>query len=177
MKKLRKQLLESTSEEEVESLKTKMHIAEVDLNYTQYSPLSERYISLYPQKKSSAEEEDSSGDSGPPVKPSMWVEVEKCMEEGTLTRLRNRRSTTETQKPKSLAVRPAKPKPKPKPATVPDTFGLNRRERRSQNRVQDVGRKKNHTRGSEKNELFGASLSVKRNNDEENDSDGGFFED
>lgn len=176
MKKLRKQLLESTSEEDVETLKTKMHIAEVDLNYTQYSPLSERYISLYPQKKSGTEEGDSSGDSGPPAKPPMWAEVEKCMEEGTLTRLRNRQSTIQTQKPKSLEHRPAKPKPKP--ATVPDTSGLNRRERRSQNRVQDVvGRKKNHTRGSENNELFGASLSVKRNNDKEDDSDGGFFED
>ncbi|CAG8971507.1 hypothetical protein HYALB_00002092 [Hymenoscyphus albidus] len=178
LKKLRKQLLETTSEEEVEMLKTKMHIAEVDLSYTQYSPLSERYISLYPQKKPGTEEEDSSGDSDPPAKPPMWAEVEKCMEDGTLTQLRNRTSTVLTQKPKPTGPRLVKSKKKPKTATVPDTSGLNRRERRRQNRVQDVvSRKKNHTRGSEKNELFGASLNVKRNNDDDDNSDGGFFED
>jgi hypothetical protein len=175
LKKLRKRLLESTSEEEVQQLKIKMHNAEVDLNYTQFCPLSERYVSLYTQSKD-REEEDDTTDTKPTTKPPMWHEVEKCMEEGTLARLRNRDST-QPRTSKTLELRPAKSKPKAIPPP-PDTSGLNRRERRSQHRVQDQVRKKNKSAGFEKNQVFGATQSVpKRTTDDADDSDGGFFED
>jgi len=156
-------------------LKDQMHIAEVDLNYAQYYPLMEAYISLYPQK----EEED--GDdvkvAGTRPKPPMWVEVEKCMEGGTLDQLRNRASNAPISRPRRLEIRPAKPKPQ---ASALKTFGMNRRERRSQRGAKEPSRTKNKSIGFERNQAFGASEGAKSNErqeiDEGGDSEGGFFE-
>lgn len=176
LKKLRKRLLAAESTEEVETLKTQMHIAEVDLNYTQYYPLSEPYISLYPQKNSSADEQDPPNEPTPKPKPTMWTEVEKCMEEGTLDRLRNRVTNGPICISKPLERKPSKPKPQP-PSI--DMTGLNRRERRSQPGVKD-SRTKNKSMAFAKNEAFGASQNVwgsEANAAQDNDdSDGGFFE-
>lgn len=176
LKKLRKRLLESTSVDEVEALKKQMHVGEVDLNYTQYFPLSETYISLYPPKSSAgAEVEDCRADEG--SKPLMWAEVEKSMEEGTLTRLRNRTVTAQVGPPKRTERKNAIPKPKVQPKI--DMAGMNRRERRGLNRIKDVGRTKNNSIGFEKNQDFGASQAIQAGADDIEDggeSDGGFFE-
>ncbi|TVY38066.1 rRNA-processing protein [Lachnellula subtilissima] len=179
LKRLRKLLLATESIEEVETLKAQMHIAEVDLNYTQYSPLCETYISLYPPQKNSSEDPadaPKADDSQP--KPPMWLEVEKCMGEGTLNKLRNRVGAVPAIKSKpSQQMKPGKPKSLPAP--LPDTSGLNRRQRRSQQRVQEGDKKgKNKSMGFEKNAIFGASQTVGRKEVPENDddSDGGFFE-
>lgn len=176
MKKFRKRMLQAQSTEEVESLKKEMHIAEVDLNYTQYSPLSEPYIGIYQQKKSEDEEEASN--IGAP-RPPMWTEVEKCMEEGTLNKLRNRAAVITSIPTRPLEVRPAKPKAE----LASDTAGLNRRERRSHMRGENTrSNNKSKSVGFEKNKAFGAlhagpSYSKNVRNDEEgDDSDGGFFE-
>ena len=158
-----------------------MHVAEVDLNYTQYCPLSEVYVSLYPQKSSTDDRDDTEKAEAAP-KPPVWAEVEKCMEEGTLGRLRNRVSAIKAiTAPKPLEMRPAKPKPKPQPTMV-DTTGMNRRERRRQ-RVKEVGgpvRTKNKSMAFERNQAFGASQAARNNtvqdDDSGDDSDGGFFE-
>lgn len=180
LKRLRKRLLATESVEEVETLKAQMHIAEVDLNYTQYSPLCETYISLYPPQKNSSEDpgDGPKAENSPQPKPPMWSEVEKCMEDGTLNKLRNRVGAVPAVKSKPLQ-RMKSVKPKLQPAPLPDTSGLNRRERRSQQRVQEGGKKgKNKSMGFEKNAIFGASQSVQRKEVPENDddSDGGFFE-
>lgn len=178
LKKLRKRLLAAESMEEVEKLKTQMHVAEVDLNYTQYYPLSEPYISLYPQKGSSSDEPDPPNEATlkPKPKPSMWSEVEKCMEDGTLNRLRNRVVNGPVHVSKPLERKSGKAKPQP--ASV-DLTGLNRRERRSQRGVKD-SRAKNKSMAFAKNEAFGASQNAwgsEANGDEDHDdSDGGFFE-
>lgn len=157
-------------------MKLQMHAAEVDLNYTQFCPLSERYVSLYLQAKKPDADDDVTTALKPVVKPPMWFEVEKHMEEGTLTRLRNR-DTSQPRTSRTLELRPFRPKPKAAPPPA-DTSGLNRRERRSQHRVEDQGRKKNKSAGFEKNEVFGASQSGSRTvQRDEDDSDGGFFED
>lgn len=117
-KKLRKQLLEAKTEEGVKDLKAKMHVAAVDINYTQYCPLSEVYIGLYPQNVEN------------PPKPPLWEEVEKAMKEkdgeGALKRLRNRPAVVPTKPAKQITTRP---KVKPPPVPI-DTTGMNRRERR-----------------------------------------------
>jgi hypothetical protein len=176
LKKLRKRLLEAESTEEVELLKAQMHEAEVDLNYTQYSPLSEPYISLYPQgKPSPADDPDSSKETGPKPKPPMWSEVEKSMEEGTLTRLRNRTRTEPAQVSKPSERKVLKAKAQPAPV---DTTGMNRRERRSQRGAKEP-RTKNRSMAFAKNEAFGASQALIRSKDARQDddaSDGGFFE-
>jgi len=173
LKKLRKRLLQTDSTEEVERLKHEMHIAEVDLNYSQYFPLSEPYISLYPQKGSAAEEsEDSSKTSKPPL----WEEVESCMEKGTLDKLRNRLANIPIVPTKPLVKRPAKPKPRADP--VP-TLGLNRRQRRSQVKAGERGNMKGKSMGFSKNQEFGAAQGTPGDTtvfaQGDNDSDGGFF--
>ncbi|KAH8793075.1 hypothetical protein F5882DRAFT_71236 [Hyaloscypha sp. PMI_1271] len=175
LKKLRKRLLAAESTEEVETLKTQMHVAEVDLNYTQYCPLSEVYVSLYPPKVSSSNDADSSNEVESKPKPPMWGEVEKCMEDGTLNRLRNRISVGPAQVSKSLERKPIKAKPQPPPV---DMTGMNRRERRSQREAKD-SRTKNKSMEFAKNEAFGASQNAAGNGNTgqaDDDSDGGFFE-
>jgi hypothetical protein len=174
LKKLRKRLLATESTEEVEILKAQMHVAEVDLNYTQYCPLSEPYVSLYPQKSSSADEPNQLKEASSKPKPPMWSEVEKCMEDGTLNRLRNRVSVGPPQVSKPSARKQAKAKPEP--AAV-DMTGMNRRERRSQRGAKD-SRTKNKSMAFAKNEAFGASqhAMAEENADQDDDSEGGFFE-
>lgn len=77
-------------------LKEKVHRAQVDLNYTLYYPLNEKYTGLY--KGTSATDSPNTTMPDPTlgtyestsetVKPSMWGIVEKCMEDGTLEALR-----------------------------------------------------------------------------------------
>lgn len=175
LKKLRKCLLAAESTEEVETLKAQMHVAEVDLNYTQYCPLSEVYVSLYPPKASSPNDPDSSKEVESKPKPPMWGEVEKCMEDGTLNRLRNRISVGPAQVSKSLERKPIKAKPQPPPV---DMTGMNRRERRSQREAKD-SRTKNKSMAFAKNEAFGALQNATGNENAgqaDDDSDGGFFE-
>lgn len=168
-------MLETKSTEEVETLKAQMHIVEVDLNYTQYSPLSEVYISLYPSKNS-GDEENSKDDKEEKPKPPMWAEVEQAMEDGTLNRLRNRTSTAPVKAPLTTKIprttterKPAKSRFKPEPAPV-DTTGLNRRQRRKLLGVQD-------TRGKTKPTMNGTSQATEADAGQDDGSDGGFFED
>lgn len=81
------------------SLQNKIHAARVNLNYTIYYPLTEKYISLYPKTKGQTTD-DAAADSGAEnvtqdkkddtkeEKPALWSVVEKCMEEDTLGLLR-----------------------------------------------------------------------------------------
>ncbi|OOF95988.1 hypothetical protein ASPCADRAFT_30142, partial [Aspergillus carbonarius ITEM 5010] len=97
--------LESKEKErKLKALAEKLHVARVNLNYTIYYPLSEKYIALYAEQKKKTttttggkgDGEDSDDDArfGPihmtvAEKPGMWHVVEKCMEEGTLEELRD----------------------------------------------------------------------------------------
>ncbi|KAL4937767.1 hypothetical protein BDV06DRAFT_215629 [Aspergillus oleicola] len=84
-------------------LEFRLHNAKVNLNYTIYYPLTEKYVSLYAEKKNSgkdgngeSEDEEKNGrrsSSTPAPTPSagsqaMWQAVQKCMEDGTLDLLR-----------------------------------------------------------------------------------------
>ena len=98
LKRLKKLLsTKDEASEEFVDLKQKIHRAEVDLNYTLYSPLAEKYISLYKQKDDagngdvtmSNDSMISQGSEALLVRPPMWVTVEKCMAEGTLWALRD----------------------------------------------------------------------------------------
>lgn len=177
IKKLRKQLLETESTDEVEALKIQLHIAEVDLNYTQYCPLNEIYVGLYSQKKEGEGEEEPHKEA-PAAKPPMWAEVEKSMEEGTLDLLRNRVAEVAPTPARQLEIRPAKKKAQ----LDVDTTGMNRRERRAQLGIRgtkEVVKTKNRSTGFEKNQAFGAMEGVKNAGNAEaegDDSDGGFFE-
>ncbi|KAH6682043.1 hypothetical protein B0J14DRAFT_501986 [Halenospora varia] len=174
VKRIRKQLLASESAEEVEILKSKMHEAEVDLNYTQYSPLSEIYVSLWPQKKD-VEDGQEPPKEAERTKPPMWAEVERAMEQGTLDRLRNRAAPRQIPPTKTFQLRPSQARQKT--VEAPDLSGLNRRERRNHQRNQVNGKQKHKSSGFAKNEAFGASQSMRKDDTDDGDeSEGGFFE-
>jgi hypothetical protein len=91
VKKLRKSLLSASNPEDVEKYTKALHVADVDVHYTQYSPLNEVYISLYRKdERDQTESDGSAGDKEPPLKrPDMWYEVERRMETGQLDQLRH----------------------------------------------------------------------------------------
>jgi hypothetical protein len=104
----------------LKAIKNKIHIAQINVNYTIYYPLSEKYISLYPQdkkKKTSAtsDDEDEDGSDSDELlpksgvskneKPPLWAIVEKCTANGTLDKLRNGKLNVGFDgKPKSAAA-------------------------------------------------------------------------
>ncbi|KAL9001893.1 MAG: hypothetical protein Q9188_005153 [Gyalolechia gomerana] len=75
-------------------LEDQVHSAEVDLNYTLYHPLTEKYIGLFPRQET-PKPQDMGGTSIPTSalpqesRPAMWKVVESCMKNGTLEALRD----------------------------------------------------------------------------------------
>ncbi|KAL8843946.1 MAG: hypothetical protein Q9176_001641 [Flavoplaca citrina] len=92
LKKLRTRLssLQHNSSEH-EALELDIHNAEVDLNYTLYHPLSQKYASLFPRKtvQGPLDGTDTATAQARQNKPTMWAIVESCMERGTLQALRD----------------------------------------------------------------------------------------
>lgn len=79
---------------EHQSVLEDIHNAEVDLNYTMYHPLDEKYHSLYPPKAWDAAQDDGiitaeRVKGGEASRPAVWAVVEQCMRAGTLTALRD----------------------------------------------------------------------------------------
>ena len=89
-----------------------IHEAEVDLNYTIYYPLLEKYHSLYPRapnlgsdhakdyKETIINEKRETGDQKPPL----WKLVEQSMSDGTLEELRDRKVGTKGATAKARSV-------------------------------------------------------------------------
>ncbi|GAB1211427.1 18S rRNA maturation protein [Aspergillus terreus] len=88
-------------EKKLAALSQKLDIARVNLNYTIYYPLTEKYIALYAAVKKNKDgttdgaADDSDVDAAYKLvhatreeKPAMWHVVEKCMKDGTLELLR-----------------------------------------------------------------------------------------
>ncbi len=81
-----------------------VHVAVVDLKYTQYCPLDQKYEGIYPREANDRDgdqilETEEHGNGGGTQKvqasrPVMWKIVEKCIEDGTLEALRNGKLTT-----------------------------------------------------------------------------------
>ena len=88
VKKLQKRLLATPPDTpDHEQLEASLHLAQVDLNYTLYYPLSQKYEALFPRKEEIKSENMENGD--PIAKPAMWEVVKRCMEDGTLDSLRD----------------------------------------------------------------------------------------
>ena len=131
LKKLNKQK-ESCSDENLRSgLEEQIHITNVDLNYTKYAPLGDKYISLFPKsttskkpqrvkhstirltfriltKKQQEQYEKCSNiaPSASGVKPPLWYEIETLMTKGEdqLEALRDGKLTTGRQLKTDLAT-------------------------------------------------------------------------
>lgn len=98
LKKLKRRLESTQIEyEEALSLRESIQIAEVDLNYTIYYPLTEKYISLFPNEKSGESPQasdnapaDGFSHNGKHSRTSiMWNVVNTSMQEGNLGMLRD----------------------------------------------------------------------------------------
>ncbi|KAJ5174939.1 rRNA-processing protein efg1 [Penicillium canariense] len=167
-------------------LARQMHAARVNLNYTLYYPLTEKYISLYPKsqgkpsdealEKSESESESKTHKKAEESKPAMWSVIEKCMEENTLDDLREGKlnigpdgqqiSTTVSKKP-TLPVNEKKAK---KENTHKESKEVPSREKHAQDSTQDRPNRRERRREQQKVR----QLPVKT--DDGDDSDGGFFE-
>ncbi|KAL8933903.1 MAG: hypothetical protein Q9211_005519 [Gyalolechia sp. 1 TL-2023] len=94
LKKLRTRLASATrNTPEHETLEDQIHCAEVDLNYTLYHPLTEKYIGIFPRQETSKAQDTAatSIDRSELLqgnRPAMWKVVESCMESGMLEALR-----------------------------------------------------------------------------------------
>lgn len=133
---------------EYQNVQEDIHIAEVDLNYTMYHPLDEKYHSLYPPKVGDAAEDDGRISTeklkgGKASRPAIWAVVEQCMSAGTLVALRDGKLGRKLPEAEAKAS------------------GSTTR-RRGENRTFD---------GEEASLNTGHALK-----DDENESDGGFFE-
>lgn len=102
-----------------------LHEAKVDVNYTIYAPLDQKYISLFPLNSNSQEAQSGNrrpqslgddnirldnneagilrDDSG--EKPPLWYEVEKAMQSGSLEMLRDGRPRNADLEENRIAVR------------------------------------------------------------------------
>jgi hypothetical protein len=175
LKRLRKRLLGAESEEEVVDIKTKMHVAEVDLNYTQYYPLYQRYISLYPQKDNNgrdmSNQDEHVGDKT--KKPPMWAEVERRMLDGTLIQLRNGTGTAVGDHERSQSSKA--PKSRSRAGSLQASLNS-----ASAKHSQGLIKPKESTRYLEHHnsdrDKQKAPRKVSEANKEDEESDGGFFE-
>ena len=151
LKKIKKRL-EETEEgtAEYDNLLAEVHNAEVDVNYTLFHPLDERYQGLYPhdQGRNTKGDEVAAERSKKEVvsKPRYWAVVEQCMQDGTLDALREGK----------LARVPRNAKGKQRASTT------SRRYTSTSKTASQTGKGKSVARTQPKGE--------------EDESDGGFFE-
>lgn len=149
--------LERRAKEGEADLDEQIHEAKVDLNYSMYHPLDMVYSALWPTKgKKDADgneiEVEKQGD------PDMWLVVEKCMEEGKLDALRNG---------KLLKSAPAR-------LDNDDSIGQkasNARAKKEKKDKKDKDRKaaQKPAKKADENQVMGGQ-------EEDEDSEGGFFE-
>lgn len=179
----RRQKEQSPDSKQKKQLESKIHAIRVNLNYTIYYPLTEKYIALYPKSKASDKDGAESGSESEPepktqgdeTKPPLWSVVERCMEEGTLDKLRDGKlnigadgKQTAAPVAKTSADTDSK-KSKKKGTKEPEA------PRRSQPTRTDTDKSKyeNLNRRDRRREQAKAAPPVQADGD---DSDGGFFE-
>ncbi|KIV89233.1 hypothetical protein PV10_08817 [Exophiala mesophila] len=154
LKKLQQQLesIEERDDTAKESLGQSLHEAEVDVNYTKYAPLAEKYISLYADESRDQKREPDSTEAS---KPPMWYEVEKRMLEGekSLEALREGKSSSESKSDKDLG-----------------TVGRKQGSRENKKKLEDQSEES----ADADTQMHEADNPAE--DDEENSSDGGFFE-
>lgn len=159
LKRLQQQLEKSDKQDEEAKAKIdqSIHETEVDINYTQYAPLAEKYISLYADEPHGSETKDQKrkASSKGASKPPMWYEVEKRMLEGgkRLKALREGRLSSEKKPEKDLSVSGKKKESRGNKKIAP-----------VEGHSEDSG-----DQGIPKPDVVGSD-------DDENSSDGGFFE-
>lgn len=169
-------------------IKRKIHAARVNLNYTIYYPLTEKYISLYPKSKGQASDNAGAESESEPEskqktkqvdesKPALWSIVEKCMKEGNLDLLREgklnigadgKQSMASSEKPSAKTDAKKHKKEDKEPKHFPK-----KEKHASRDSKSSVKREKQARRdyGKERDRLQDIPAAP-----DANDSDGGFFD-
>ncbi|KAI9791664.1 MAG: 18S rRNA maturation protein [Piccolia ochrophora] len=91
LKRLQKQMMQDQSGDSPH-LKQQLHEAQVDLNYTLYHPLDQKYVALYGSRGGGGETEDTQEHTVTRERPSMWKVVESMVSESDLQALRDGKS-------------------------------------------------------------------------------------
>jgi hypothetical protein len=99
LKKAKKELraYEGGDDEERARLGRAVDEAETEVNYAQFYPLEKAYVPLFPTKKNIKGDEDGDGEGSGAKEvervgdPEMWKRIQKCMKDGTLDALREGR--------------------------------------------------------------------------------------
>lgn len=165
-------------------LAAKIHTCRVNLNYTIYYPLTEKYISLYPNGKPDAtdpeselqKQEATSNDAKPPL----WSVVEKCMEEKTLDLLREGKlhinANGEKIQSSSSGTTTATDtnKEKSKKEQQKDTKAATHKDKHVSKDDKNSSKKDKSARSERAPKKHEAPQQV--NAEDQDDSDGGFFE-
>ena len=95
LKKLQKRLDASPPDpSEYNPLAKEVQNAKIDLNYTIYYPLTEKYQSLFPRQGGTSGGEETPARKLVTEKPAMWDVVERCTADGTLDALRDGKLAT-----------------------------------------------------------------------------------
>lgn len=160
-------------------------------NYTIYYPLTQKYVALYAEQKKKKKE--SSAQSEKPSEPEaevaskliynttgerppMWRVVEKCMEDGTLDLLREGKLDGSEGEKSSQAPE----QKKSKKSTDDDQYARNKS---STEKVSDKPSGKSRKSGGKQDRkpkrsaaMDGAYWSANEHDDDDIESDGGFFE-
>lgn len=190
-----KELTSTTSpdKEALDSLRKKIHVARVNLNYTIYYPLNDKYISLYAETKQKKKSQSESGAEGKTdedtqsgadeldktvtmtlvdtEKPAMWYTVEKCMEEGTLDLLREGKLNTAEGNNKSTRTKAAPEKQK-------DTKMAGKEAKKSAEKTSSRSKSDKHVdrKGKQAKRATKEDVVMRDAQQDGEESDGGFFE-
>lgn len=200
--RLKEETLDSKQKKKLES---KIHAARVNVNYTIYYPLTEKYIALYPKSKSSEKDGAESGSEAEPeektlgdgAKPPMWAIVEKCMEEDTLGQLREGKlnigadgkqtappsakvvAATDPKKSKKESKEPKEsknPKESKKPKDTKDVKKEQPAPIEDKSKYENMNRRDRRREQAKEQARAEAKKAAARAQAGEEDSDGGFFE-
>ncbi|KAL4991072.1 hypothetical protein BDW68DRAFT_185294 [Aspergillus falconensis] len=173
---------EATKRKKLEKLEARLHTANVNLNYTIYYPLTEKYISIYAEKKrckdqdedvdmeeETIQQEEALTAATTAEKKAMLQTVEKCMQDGTLDLLREGKLNSNTDSGAEVGMKvetnsKSKSKSQPKKYTGDKTTG---------------GKERTETKTSEPDSRRGKStkhFAPAPAEPSEGESDGGFFE-
>lgn len=165
-----------TKAKRLDTLNKEIEIAETDLSYTIYSPLTEKYISLYPterRKQQPPEPEESNiihTDSG--EKPPLWYTVKKCVAEGTQQLLRDGKLGIGLSGEKKTDAQGDGETGAKKTNTMDLLVRTKQKKESKTDRSVDTKTKSANKSTSSKAE----SKNARHANDEDSQSDGGFFE-
>ncbi|CEJ55802.1 hypothetical protein PMG11_02037 [Penicillium brasilianum] len=162
--------------EQKSKLSKEIHAARVNLNYTIYYPLTEKYISLYPKSDSNpsgeAKENNKTVEAS---RPPMWSVVEKSMEEGTLDDLREGKLNIGPDGQQTSApVRKPVARESEKKAKKDKTHKEPKESAKKENLAQESTLDRLNRRERRKEQQKARELAAQQA--AEGDSDGGFFE-